>query len=466
MDFSEIISNVQNAIFSADGNLTALTNGTKVIIKNTSQLHTIQTYSFPDLISHMEFSPDSHYLLVVMSKRNQVEARAVYEEEWACKIEDPLLGILYARWAPDSRHILTFSDYQMRLSVYSLIDKTMQHIKHPKYADKGLCFSSDGKFMALAERKDTKDYIGIYHTGEWKLVNYMQTDTFDLHDLVWSPDNSAILCVDTPLEYKFSVYCPAQGLLQKFQPNEYGLGIKTFKFSSNSMFLAVGSYDEKIRLFNCLSWKVITEFEHKSLLTDLSDTLVFKEEEIKSMFPYKVDSTPQSTKYVMLENTVKLPTVKVATDKPNPQQGIGMLAWSPDGSYIASRNDNMPNVLWIWDVNTLSLKTVLIQLQPIKNFTWCDNSEYLLFCTGAPRVFFWSKEGASVCDIPFESKQFGVQKIEWNQDGATALLFDKSDLVVAYPPPEFLLRPVMNMTIGSVYHNQSQEDEKGEHAFD
>jgi len=25
--------------------------------------------------------------------------------------------------------------------------------------------------MALAERKDTKDYIGIYHTGEWKLVN-------------------------------------------------------------------------------------------------------------------------------------------------------------------------------------------------------------------------------------------------------------------------------------------------------
>ncbi len=140
----------------------------------------------------------------------------------------------------------------------------------------------------------------------------MQTDTFDLHDLVWSPDNSAILCVDTPLEvilfslelipnnekYKFSVYCPAQGLLQKFQPNEYGLGIKTFKFSSNSMFLAVGSYDEKIRLFNCLSWKVITEFEHKSLLTDLSDTLVFREEEIKSMFPYKVDSTPQSTKCI------------------------------------------------------------------------------------------------------------------------------------------------------------------------
>ena len=25
--------------------------------------------------------------------------------------------------------------------------------------------------MALAERKDTKDYIGVYYTKDWKLVN-------------------------------------------------------------------------------------------------------------------------------------------------------------------------------------------------------------------------------------------------------------------------------------------------------
>ena len=42
----------------------------------------------------------------------------------------------------------------------------------------------------------------------------------------------------------------------------------------------------------------------------------------------------------------------------------------------------MPNVLWIWDANNLSLKAVLIQIQPIKSFTWSDNSEFLTFCTG------------------------------------------------------------------------------------
>ncbi len=55
------------------------------------------------------------------------------------------------------------------------MDKKIYHIKNPKYPDKGIIltmyigisFSSDGKFMSLAERKDTKDYIGIYHCGEW-----------------------------------------------------------------------------------------------------------------------------------------------------------------------------------------------------------------------------------------------------------------------------------------------------------
>jgi len=35
----------------------------------------------------------------------------------------------------------------------------------------GISFTSDGKFMAIAERRDIKDYVGIYYTKDWKLVN-------------------------------------------------------------------------------------------------------------------------------------------------------------------------------------------------------------------------------------------------------------------------------------------------------
>jgi WD40 repeat protein len=446
MDFSEVLPNVQTACFSPDNTLVALSNGTKIIVKSVSQLTNVQSYSFPEAITNMEFSPDSQYILVTMAKRGLVEARAIYEEEWAAKIEDPLIGILYARWSPDSRHILAFSDYQLKLSIYSLVDKTVQHIKHPKYVDKAISFTSDGKFMALAERRETKDYIGIYYTRDWKLVNYIMADSYDLNDLKWSPDNSVILAWDTPLEYKMMVYCPAQGLICKYQPYEYALGIKSVKFCESGQFLAIGSYDEKVRLFNCLTWKVVTEFEHKTSVVEYNDALIFKEEEIKDSFPYVVEGAKTSTRYVMAENTIKIPSIKAPLDKPNPPVGVSMVAWSPDNNYIASKNDNMPNVLWVWDVNSLNLKAVLIQLQPIKSFVWSENSDFLAFSTGTGRVFFWSREGASVCDIPYEGRAVTVQKIDWSQDARAMILFDKNDVVLAYPPSEFFRNPLETST--------------------
>lgn len=61
--------------------------------------------------------------------------------------------------------------------------------------------------------------------------------------------------------------------MHKYSAYDYALGIKSFKFSNNSAYLAVGSYDEKIRIFNCLTWKLVTELEHKSALSNVIDAV-------------------------------------------------------------------------------------------------------------------------------------------------------------------------------------------------
>lgn len=35
----------------------------------------------------------------------------------------------------------------------------------------GLSFTRDGKLVALAERRDVKDFIGIYSTDDWRLLS-------------------------------------------------------------------------------------------------------------------------------------------------------------------------------------------------------------------------------------------------------------------------------------------------------
>ena len=51
------------------------------------------------------------------------------------------------------------------------------------------------------------------------------------------------------------------GLRKKYEPYNYALGIKSVEFSHNSLFLAIGSFDEKIRLLNCLTWQEIGDLD-------------------------------------------------------------------------------------------------------------------------------------------------------------------------------------------------------------
>mmetsp|Transcript_31906 Transcript_31906/g.5776 ORF Transcript_31906/g.5776 Transcript_31906/m.5776 type:complete len:107 (+) Transcript_31906:928-1248(+) len=98
----------------------------------------------------------------------------------------------------------------------------------------------------------------------------------------------------------------------------------------------------------------------------------------------------------------------------------------------------MPNTVWIWDMNTLSLHVILNQILPIKSIEWSPKSIYLAFCTGNNRIYFWSLEGASVCDVPVDNDEFKVMKVKWAKDGKSLILMDKNAAIVVYPRFEIL----------------------------
>jgi hypothetical protein len=79
-------------------------------------------------------------------------------------------------------------------------------VKSPKLTDKGISFTSNGKFMALAERRESKDFIGIYYCGDWTLVNYFEVKTYDLQDIAWTKDDTAIVVWDNCLECRLLIY--------------------------------------------------------------------------------------------------------------------------------------------------------------------------------------------------------------------------------------------------------------------
>lgn len=139
----------------------------------------------------------------------------------------------------------------------------------------------------------------------------------------------------------------------------------------------------------------------------------------------------------MQELPVKIKTKKVESDKPNPPIGVGLMCWSFDSKLLATRDDNMPHCLWIWDMSSLELSNLLVHYTPIKSVSWSPKSAHLAFSTGTAQVFLWSREGASVCTIPIEAKGFSVHRVQWNPDGKSLMVVDKLRLTVACPQPEF-----------------------------
>jgi hypothetical protein len=67
---------------------------------------------------------------------------------------------------------------------------------------------------------------------------------------------------------------------------------------------------------------------------------------------------------------------------------------------MASKCDQMPNAVWIWDMTSLELTTVLIHLNPVKSFKFSPNSNDLFITTGTGRVYTWNPQGASVIELP------------------------------------------------------------------
>ena len=67
------------------------------------------------------------------------------------KIDEGSAGVRNCIWAPDGCSILVIADFQIRISVYSLLDNSVKLMRGPKYADKGISFSPDGQLLAYAE---------------------------------------------------------------------------------------------------------------------------------------------------------------------------------------------------------------------------------------------------------------------------------------------------------------------------
>ena len=414
-----------NIAFSPDSKYFAISKGLELIIYDNKSLKPYLNYTFIDFIEDIQWSKNSKLILVGLYKRARCEIRNIENPKWYCSIDEGVKGMKYSLFSPDSLHIISICEHNIKLSIRSLVDKSLYYINFPKFAKKGLSFSTKGNFMALAERNEAKDYIGVYFVNKWICIKKFLTQTEDLQDVKWAYDSSALLVPDSPTLCVLYVYSPIGDLISKIELYQFKMGIKSLDMSPNGHYICLGLYDQTLRIFNNISYTCVTIFEHdKEILNDIKVNY-YKEELINN---------EGDSKYVQINPPIDLIKENILKNKNNnyvndktPRIGISKMTFSFDNYFLATKNDKMPNILFIWDINQMNLQFVLIQLNEVIHFEWAKNKNILFISTNNNKLYYFTLDSCKILKL---AKDFNNKSLLFSSDGKKMMIKDTNNFIM------------------------------------
>ncbi|EDQ88773.1 uncharacterized protein MONBRDRAFT_32721 [Monosiga brevicollis MX1] len=414
--------------FSPNNDFVATTREHVLVIRHAHSFEIFQRRPAHDQIDYLEFSADSMYVMVANFKRALVEVFSLEDPEWTCRIDEAATGLEAVRWSLDGRHVLTTSSFKLRITVWSLVSPHVTYIKFPKHDQPGFSLAPNGRLMAVLERRQGRDYCSIISTEAWKLACQFTTETSDAQDVVWSPDSGTLAIYESNLYYKINFFDVQGQLLGTYSAYEDALGIKGVSWSPSSQLIAVGSYDERVRLLNNINWKRVTEFEHETRLVASKKWTLFQEE--------AVEGDTQARHFVVVPEHLKLVRLTHNPEKPNPRMGIAWSRFSCESRYLATRNDATATCLFIWDVSKLRMLAAVNHEHPLRDGSWHPTRPLLAACSGSPYITFWTPDGITCVRTP-SSDEMKVSHLQWSKDGTMLLLSDKKRAMACFPLDAF-----------------------------
>ncbi|KAF9972255.1 WD repeat-containing protein wrap73 [Actinomortierella ambigua] len=257
----------------------------------------------------------------------------------------------------------------------------------PELVDvEGVVWSPDGRYLVLWEKPSLGYKAAIYTMdgccqGTFRLADESRmTTAAGLED---GKKAAVSVAMGAPAGFYEGVYEMSQsprGVKQL-------MGIKTVCWHPSSKLLALGGYDNKVRLLHHLTWNCVAEMQHHTTVQyGEDDTTLWRETASNAL---NSEGEP-GVEYVVVELPAPLPYTRPDPLKPNPKLGVQWCEFNADGSLIACRSENMPTVIWIWSLQNLKPYAVIQQLLPIRSCRWDPlNPKRLVWCCGTRRVYCW-----------------------------------------------------------------------------
>ncbi|KAK0646624.1 hypothetical protein B0T16DRAFT_458523 [Cercophora newfieldiana] len=443
MRFSKSVKSSLHCLPSPDGshiatlfatvvNVRAVTVINVRAVRNLEVVNVIRPLQdFAGPIVGFQWSPSSRLLLV----SNPVEIRVVsaLDDSFNATIRNPVAPgtkPAFVGFGTSDTEVCVIAAFGLKFAVYDLASSKAVEIGSPKIfslSAAARCFSFRPRthHLALLTRTAGKDHISLHAFPTRELQRSWAPDTVDAQGLLWSPDGRWLIVWDSAAQGHKLLFYTSDGHIFKTwsgpanpapEHKDYatGAGIRTVQFSADARHLAIGDYSRSLYLFNMTSVTEAMRLQHPSSLVP-RDTLQIWQEQVG------ISQAGPSIHTFMRTSHAISPSTR-PQEGPDPASGCVSVLFDPSSALVATRLDDSPGTVWIWDLQAAELRAALLFHGNIGDLFWHPtiHETLLIRCEGEQYggvVFVWDplSEGPRSVDFSQQlpAKVVGKSRALW-----------------------------------------------------
>lgn len=340
-------------------------------------------------MSSLLWSPSSTHLLITSG--DQIHVLSALDDSFRAAITSPFLPGEKAnvvRFGARDSEVLIFSWSDVKLSIFDLTKSTAVEIANPKFHQpssvaRSYAIRSESGHLALLTRVAGKDFISIHHPLTRQVQKSWHPETIDAQGVIWTPDGQwLILWESASLGHGLVLYTAdgehfrtiTASNLSSDEDAALHPGIKMCQPSPNSELCAVGDHGRDIAVLRTESWRRGMTLTHPTTI-EPRDTLQVWQEQLGSSADGQAEYS-----FLRAAHAVSPPGMPSEGKQTETKPGCSIASFDASSTLLATKLDDAPCTIWIWDLSAAELRAVLI-FHSVVNLSWHPSNRELLLIT-------------------------------------------------------------------------------------
>ncbi|PSS03742.1 hypothetical protein BD289DRAFT_478237 [Coniella lustricola] len=380
MHLSRTFNASPHCLPSPNGQYVATLLDTEITIRKVKTLRILKTISLPrgvaTPVTALQWSPSSRLVLVTAGKDVHVFS-ASKENDYSASIRNvvpPAVKPSFVVFGALDTDVCVCASLGLRFAIFDLVSSKITEVASPKFhtsasAQRGFCFRPESRHLAVMTRSSGKDVISVHHPDTKELQRSWHADTVDAQGIVWSPDGKWLVTWESAAHgHKVLFYTPDGNLFKTWsgprilEPSdadiELGPGVRLLAFSADGHRLAVGDSSMRICILDMTSVTESLRLQHPTSIVPTDTLQVWQE-----------NSATVGQKFARAVQTVYPPFVPQIITSP-PPSGCSLLSFDRSSTLLATRLENVPNTIWVWDAIAAELRGVLLFRGMVSRVLW------------------------------------------------------------------------------------------------